>query len=114
MNTSPCRTQALTRKTLAEENCRFTGCGGISVENFHRGFVPAYLDTVTGSIHLSRFADGRCAPIHLLEGLPEGLVLRRDACGKVIAVKPSVNSGFLRGGQFYTREQAARAVMGAS
>ena len=111
MNASCLALQALTRKTLAEENRHYTGRGGISEENRGLGFLPAYRDSATGNIHLSRFADGRRAPIHLLDGLPEQLALRRDASGKVIALKGSVSAGFVREGRFYTREQAAMAMM---
>ncbi len=111
MNTSRSALQALTRKTLEDENRRYTGRGGISEETRGLGFLPAYLDSATGNIHLSRFADGRRAPIHLLEGLPEQLVLRREASGKVVAVKDSVSAGFVREGRIYTREQAAMAMM---
>jgi|GEM_PF-464593 len=111
MNKSRSALQALTRKTLEDENRRYTGRGGISEENRGLGFLPAYLDSATGSIHLSCFRDGRRAPIHLLEGLPKRLVLRRDASGKVIALKGSVSAGFVREGEFYTREQAVRAMM---
>lgn len=61
MNTSRSAPQALTRKTLEDENRRYTGRGGISEENRGLGFLPAYLDSATGNIHLSRFADGRRA-----------------------------------------------------
>ncbi|MGH8656038.1 MAG: hypothetical protein ACREYE_29390 [Gammaproteobacteria bacterium] len=47
----------------------------------------------------------------MLEGLPEQLALRRDASGKVIALKGSVSAGFVRESRFYTREQAAMAMM---
>jgi hypothetical protein len=32
-------------------------------------------------VYLSRFADGRLAPVHLLDGLPDSVVLARGACG---------------------------------
>jgi len=102
---------ALTRKTLEDENRRYMGGGGISEENRGLGFLPAYLDSATGSIHPSCFRDGRRAPIHLLEGLPKRLVLRREPSGKVVALKGSVSAGFVREGRFYTREQAAMAMM---
>ena len=110
MNTSRSALQVLTRKTLEDGNRRYTGRGGIGEENRGLGFLPAYLDSATGSIYLSCFPDGRRAPIHLLDG-PKRLALRRDASGKVIAVKGSVSAGFVREGRFYTREQAVRAMM---
>jgi hypothetical protein len=76
------------------------------------GFLPAFRDTETGSVYPSRYADGRPAPCHVLDGLPEDLVVARDATGLVIATKPCVVAGFLRCGCFYTREEAARAVRG--
>jgi hypothetical protein len=110
MNVSSSTLQAHTPTTLENENRRYKGSGGISQENYHCGFLPAFLDTSTGSIHLSRFADGRMALIHLLDGLPEQLVLQRGAFDRVIAVKSSVTAGFFRDGRFYTREQAAQAM----
>ncbi|MCI0400072.1 MAG: hypothetical protein L0Z68_02045 [Gammaproteobacteria bacterium] len=111
MHKSRSALQALTPKTLEDENRRYTGRGGISEENRGLGFLPAYLDSATGSIHLSCFRDGRRAPIHLLDGLPEPLVLGREASGKIVALKGSVSAGFVREGRFYTREQAAMAMM---
>jgi hypothetical protein len=58
-------------------------------------------------VYLSRFADGRVAPVHLLDGLPAEVVVSRYPSGRVAAVSASVVAGFVRGGQFYTREQAA-------
>ncbi len=62
------------------------------------GFRPAFYDFATATLYLSRFADGRIAPLHLLEGLPQGLV-----------AKGTLVSGFERGGYFYTRTATARA-----
>ena len=102
--------QPLTNKTLRQQNLAFQGTGGVSMNNRSQGFLPAFLDTVTGIIHLARFADGRPAPMHLIEGLPPELALSRDATGKCIAVKASVIAGFVRDSLFYTREQAARCI----
>lgn len=44
MDTSAWALQALTRKTLAEENRRYQGRGGISEETRGLGFRPAYLE----------------------------------------------------------------------
>jgi len=97
----------VTSQALRHQNKVFRGTGGVSHENHSRGFVPAFQDTQTGTVYLSRFADGRPAPMHLLEGLPQAVVVARNEGGKVEAIKPSMVSGFLRCGQFYTREQAA-------
>jgi len=95
---------------LREENGVFAGTGGRSEDNHGLGFVPAFYDFDTQSIHLSRFADGRPAPVHLLDGLPGELVVDRTASGRVARVKASVIAGFVREGYFYTRAAAARAT----
>ena len=65
------------------------------------------MDAATRAVHLSRFANGKSAPFHILDGLPDELVLARTAAGRVAAAKPSVVSGFVREGLFYTRDEAA-------
>ncbi len=102
----------MTPRKLESENARFEGSGGVSAENRDIGFRPAFLDTRTRTIHLSRFGDGRPAPFHLLDGLPDELVLARHACGRVAKVRASVVSGFVRDGRFFTREEAAAALSG--
>jgi hypothetical protein len=82
----------------------------VTAESRPFGFQPAFADRETGAIYLSRFADGRPAPCHLLEGLPDKHVLGRRACGRVATLKPSIVSGFVRDGRFYTREEAAALV----
>ncbi len=101
------RNAAVTEQSLERENLRHRGTGGTSAENQSLGFQPAFVDRETRAIYLSRFADGRPAPCHVLDGLPRELVLWRRACGRVAAVKPSLVSGFVRDGCFYTREEAA-------
>ena len=96
-----------TRAALREQNRRFRGTGGVSRDGRSSGFVPAFFDTLTGTVYPSRFADGRPAPLHLLDGLPAELVETRSATGRVIAAKRTVLAGFLRNGRSYTREQAA-------
>ncbi|MEA3278744.1 MAG: hypothetical protein U9Q81_26280 [Pseudomonadota bacterium] len=95
---------------LERENETFSGTGGVSAGNRSRGFWPAFRDERTGRVFVSRFGDGRFAPMHLLDGLPEDLVLTRSAGGQVLAVKETVISGFLRSGRFYSRTEAALAL----
>jgi hypothetical protein len=95
---------------LAGENRRFRGTGGVSRENRSLGFAPAFRDSRTGGVYLSRFASGAIAPVHLLDRLPDALVLSRSASGRVIEARTSVVAGFVRDGRFYTREEASRAV----
>jgi hypothetical protein len=103
--------QAMTESVLRQENRVFHGTGGISQENHSVGFRPAFLDSDTGIVYPSCFTNGQPAPFHLLDGLPEELVMARHATGRVVAVKQSVISGFVLRERFYTREQAAQAVM---
>jgi hypothetical protein len=97
-------------RLLKKENIAHAGTGGRSQGNCGFGFLPAFLDTGTFSIYLSRFADGRPAPFHLLDGLPDEVVLARSPSGRVLAAKPTLVSGFERNGFFYTRTAAARAA----
>ena len=95
---------------LRRENIVHTGTGGRSEENSGLGFRPAFFDFATQTIYPSRFADGRLAPFHLLDGLPEEVVIDRTASGRVVAAKATLISGFVRNGFFYTRAAAARAA----
>lgn len=101
---------ALTELALRHENDLYARTRGISQANRAFGWRPGYLNRATGEIELSRFGDGRPAPIHVLDGLPESWVQSRDAEGHVIAAEPEIISGFIRDGRFFTREQAARAA----
>ena len=100
----------LSLAVLSQQNECFRGRGGRSEENRQEGFRPAFIDNHTGEIYQSCFADGRPACFHLLDGLPADLIVSRDASGRVTAVKNTVIAGFVREGEFYTREQAAAAV----
>lgn len=73
------------------------------------GFLPAFLDFATMRIYPSRFADGRLAPIHLLDGLPAEVVVDRLPTGRAVRAKHTLIDGFARGGFFYTRSAAERA-----
>ncbi len=104
------RAPGLTARALRQQNRAFRGAGGVSAENRSLGFAPAFLDTQTGAVYRACFADGRPAPMHLLEGLPPALVVARDAAGRATVIHPAVTAGFLRGERFYTRDQAAALV----
>lgn len=97
----------LSQTALENENHKYFGTGARSQENRSLGFRPAFMDEETGIVYRSCFADGRPAPFHLLDGLPEEVVLTRNLAGRVFTVKSSVVSGFVLEQQFYTREQAA-------
>jgi hypothetical protein len=102
--------QPMTKRTLEAQNRVFAGTQGVSAANWKQGFIPGFLDRETGSIYVSRTVDGNPAPIHLIGGLPDDLVLARTSTGQVSAIKETVIAGFIRGGLFYTREQAAQCI----
>jgi len=103
----------LTKALLAIETAQYRGTGGVSENNSDLGFQAAFIDRKTGTVHLSRFPDGRLAPCHLLDGLPAEVVLARDGRGRVMRVKASLVSGFVHGARFYTRDEAAAMLVSA-
>lgn len=103
----------LSQRLLRAQNIAYAGTGGVSCNNRSAEFVPGYMDTESGVAVVSRFADGRPAPIHVLDGLPEGWIRCRNASGQVSMARAGVVAGFLRGGRFYTREEAARLLSSA-
>jgi|SRR5690348_12603916 hypothetical protein len=100
----------LNESVLRRDNAMHRGTGGVSQGNATLGFKPAFFDYATHTIFPSRFRDGRPAPFHLLEGLPEEAVAIRSPDGRVVAAKATLIAGFERGGYFYTRSAAAKAV----
>jgi hypothetical protein len=97
-------------RQLRRESRAHRGTGGSSAGNAHLGFLPAFLDAASGQVFVSCHANGRPAAIHVLDGLPAALVLRRDARGRVLEVRAGVVAGFLRDGKFYSRAEAAQVV----
>jgi hypothetical protein len=100
----------ITPRSLEAQNRRLQARGGRSQENHGLGFLPAFRDGETGRVYLSCFADGRPAPMHILDGLPPHLVLQRGGDGRVRSVTGSIICGFVLAGRFYTREEAASVV----
>lgn len=100
----------LTELSLRDENVLFANTRGVSRNNRDLGFRPGYLNCNTGEQTLSRYSDGRPAPIHLLDGLPESWVSERDPDGRVAKAVPGVVAGFIRGSVFFTREEALKAT----
>lgn len=103
-------TTVLSQTALENENHNHFGTGARSQENHSLGFRPAFMDAETGIVYRSCFSDGRPAPFHLLDGLPDEVVQTRNPAGRVATVKSSVVSGFVLDRQFYTREEAAACV----
>ncbi|MFN0302679.1 MAG: hypothetical protein ACKVQU_20280 [Burkholderiales bacterium] len=101
---------ALDRAGLRRESAPHDGTAGSSAGNQSQGFRPGFIDTDTGIIYNALFADGRPAPCHLLDGLPETVVVSRDQRGRVHAVKATIVPGFIRQGEFFTRAEAAAAA----
>jgi hypothetical protein len=99
-----------TNTDLRAQSDAYLGTGGCSEDNEGFGFRPAFRDGDTGRVYRARFLDGRPAPFHVLDGLPDEVVVKRAETGCVIAVKGSLVSGFVRLGRFYTRDEAAAAV----
>lgn len=102
--------EQLTRKTLKEQNHKLSHTAGVSRHNRTRGYLPGFLDKETGSVYPSCKADGSPATIHVMDGLPENLIMTRSASGRAAAVKRTVIAGFIKEGHFYTREQVANAL----
>lgn len=102
--------KTLTKTDLQNQNERYRNTGGISTEACSHGFRPAFLDTQTGAVYPCCFADGRPAPMHLFDGLPQELVLSYSCSGRVTAVKGSLVSGFICSDHFYTREEAVQQI----
>lgn len=100
----------LTRRRLRRQSRHYEGRGGVSREARPLGFRPAFMDTETRCVYLSRFADGSVAPFHLLDGLPENLVTKRDEAGHVACVCDHLIAGFVLDERFYTRDEAALLV----
>jgi hypothetical protein len=105
-----CYMLTLSKRYLELEHAAHRGTGGVSTENRHLGFVPAFMDSRTGKVYGCTFADGRPAPFHVLDGLPDELVVARDRYGRPSQVVGTVISGFTLDNRFYTREQAAAQV----
>jgi hypothetical protein len=61
-------------------------------------------------VYLSRNPNGYVAAFHTLEGLPDEVITARYTNGKVAKAKSTLICGFLKGGTFYTRQEAADQV----
>lgn len=98
----------LTRDELKHQSDDFCGRGGTSAETQSLGLVPGFRDSHSGRVFVSRFADGRPAPMHLLDGLPQDLVVERGSDGSVLSVCENIVAGFLLGDRFMDRDEAVR------
>lgn len=106
-------TAGMTAASLRADSDSYRGRGGTSEESAGCGFRPAFLDADTQRVYPARYGDGRPAPCHVIDGLPDEIVAARDLHGRVTTLKQSIIAGFLRGGRFYTRDEAATVVAAA-
>lgn len=97
----------LSAQRLDAENRHFAGTAGVSAEACDLKLIPAFRDSCTGRVEISRFEDGRPAPMHLIDGLPHEWALAHDADGHIRMLKAEIACGFVRGERFYTRAEAA-------
>jgi hypothetical protein len=98
---------AMTKDQLNQQNLTYQNTQGISSNCAMSGYTPAFQDTLTGEIHLSKFADGRLAPIHVIDGLPQEWIVQRDENQRAILARDTIIAGFVRDGVFFTRKQLA-------
>lgn len=99
--------RTFTRQTIENENREYANTAGISRNNRAMGFLPGFMDTVTGRMDIARFASGAPSPVHVLDGVPAEWVVSRSSSGRVVSVRESIVSGFIQGGRFYTRQDVA-------
>lgn len=97
------------RQQLRQQNQKFADTEGVSSNNRNHGFVPAFRDRDTGHIELARFADGRLAPMHVISGLPVEWAVETDPAGAILVLKSSIEAGFCKAGEFFTRAEAIKA-----
>lgn len=109
MNNFTSAKRDLDASKLRAENRQFAHTCGLSINNADQSFIPAFRNDETGEVALARFADGRIAPMHLIINLPDAWATARNARGQISAVLDCVIAGFVRGGQFFTRAEAAAA-----
>ncbi|SEO93643.1 hypothetical protein [Aquisalimonas asiatica] len=102
--------EVMGKQRLEEENRAYRSTGGVSENNRCLGFRPAFKDAETGTVYPSLNASGAPCPFHCLDGLPPEVVTERSESGHVTCVKTSLEAGFERQGEFFTRAQAADLV----
>lgn len=97
----------MTKDQLNQQNIAYQNTQGISSNCTMSGYTPAFQDALSGEIHLSKFADGRLAPIHVIDGLPQEWIVKWDENKRALMAKETVIAGFVRDGIFFTRKQLA-------
>lgn len=98
-----------TNSELEIETRKYRNTGGASQGNGGYGFIPAFKDSADGAIYLSRTAGGELAKLHILDGLPQHLIVAKEH-DRVTAVKETLVAGFVLKDCFFTRDEAASHV----
>ena len=75
-------------------------------------FVPAYYDSETETVYLSRYSNGKQAPVHVLDTIPEELLQqnREHEAAHQSEPSPRLIVGFVHNNRFYTRAQAIEEI----
>jgi len=104
----------MTMQEVDQGTDKYRGKGGISSEAKTSGFQAAFRDNETNevAIPMTDIGKGQTVPsgVHIFDGLPDNFVTEKNNYGEPIAVKGSVEAGFVRDGKFYTREEASAAL----
>jgi hypothetical protein len=74
------------------------------------GFRPAFFDFATGALYPSLARDGTPSSRHDPSGLPDSVVVIRTDKGRILATRSTLRIGYERGGYFFTRSAARRAL----
>ncbi|WP_250657739.1 hypothetical protein [Alkalimarinus coralli] len=110
LSSVPATVSNLCCKRLSDENKLFAGTLGLSQNNAEYGFCPAFRNEKTKQVLLSRTANGKVSPVHLLEGLPQNWFFPNTQDDQARVLLDEITSGFVRQGIFYTREETINAI----
>jgi len=99
-----------TSRFITRDNVKYAHTKGVSQNCRRARFIPAFRDSATGEVCLSRFEDGSTAPVHMLDGMPDHWVIERDEDNHVVRIKGSIIAGFIRDGKYYSREEMVTPI----
>lgn len=68
--------------------------------------MPAFLNTENDTVRISRYQNGKPAPIHISTFLPQSWLIDKRVGSRVPRIKDAVIPGFIIYGKFYSRSQA--------
>ncbi len=84
----------------SQHHSRTISFSSVDAESALVGFMPAFRNTSSGEVHLSRNADGELSLDHTFYHLPAEWVREIDTNGDSIALLPSIEAGFWRPSSF--------------